>query len=90
MLIPVRCYTCGKVVGDKWETYQKLVNDFRVKSASKEDKSIINPGEFAIQSGEITDPSFRTPEGAALDTLKLERYCCRRMLLTHVNIIENV
>lgn len=21
MIIPVRCFSCGKVVGDKWETY---------------------------------------------------------------------
>jgi DNA-directed RNA polymerase I, II, and III subunit RPABC5 len=21
MIIPVRCFTCGKVIGNKWETY---------------------------------------------------------------------
>ena len=25
MLIPVRCYTCGKVVGNKWEHYKDLI-----------------------------------------------------------------
>ena len=24
MIIPVRCFTCGKVLGDKWEDYKKL------------------------------------------------------------------
>ncbi len=28
-----------------------------------------------------------TPEGPALDQLGLKRYCCRRMLLTHVDLI---
>ena len=23
MMIPVRCFTCGAVVGDKWEEYHK-------------------------------------------------------------------
>lgn len=25
-LPPVRCYTCGKVIGHKWNTYQKLLS----------------------------------------------------------------
>ena len=30
------------------------------------------------------------PEGEALDALGLKRYCCRRMLLTHVDLIEKL
>ena len=29
-------------------------------------------------------------ESEALDTLDLRRYCCRRMLLTHVDLIEKL
>jgi DNA-directed RNA polymerase I, II, and III subunit RPABC5 len=29
-------------------------------------------------------------EAQALDSLKLNRYCCRRMLLTHVDLIEKL
>jgi len=25
MIIPVRCFTCGKVIGNKWETYLDLL-----------------------------------------------------------------
>ncbi len=25
MIIPVRCFTCGKVIGNKYETYMKYV-----------------------------------------------------------------
>jgi DNA-directed RNA polymerase subunit N len=25
MIIPVRCFSCGKVVGDKWEEFKKRV-----------------------------------------------------------------
>jgi len=59
MMIPIRCFTCGKMVGDKWEEY-----DRRVKS-----------GEVASK---------------VLDDLGLTRYCCRRMLLSNVEIIDNV
>lgn len=27
MIIPVRCFTCGKVVGNKWEKYIQLVEE---------------------------------------------------------------
>ena len=25
MIIPIRCFTCGKVIGNKWETYLGLL-----------------------------------------------------------------
>jgi DNA-directed RNA polymerase subunit N len=59
IIIPVRCFTCGKVVGDKWEDFAN-----RVKA-----------GEDA---------------GKVLDSLGVTRYCCRRMLLSHVDIIDEV
>jgi len=59
MIIPVRCFTCGKVVGDKWNAYLVLLeSDYT--------------------------------EGEALDQLGLKRYCCRRMVLTHVDLIERL
>mmetsp|Transcript_33063 Transcript_33063/g.72511 ORF Transcript_33063/g.72511 Transcript_33063/m.72511 type:complete len:82 (+) Transcript_33063:199-444(+) len=59
MIIPVRCFTCGKVIGNKWETYLSLLQ---------------------------ADYS----EGDAMDQLGLRRYCCRRMMLTHVDLIEKL
>jgi len=59
MIVPVRCFTCGKVIGNKWENYLNLLQ---------------------------TDYT----EGDALTALELKRYCCRRMLLTHVDLIEKL
>ncbi|MBS2600069.1 DNA-directed RNA polymerase subunit N [Salmonella enterica subsp. enterica serovar Typhimurium] len=59
MIIPVRCFTCGKVVGNKWEAYLGLLQ------------------------AEYT-------EGDALDALGLKRSCCRRMLLSQVDLIEKL
>jgi DNA-directed RNA polymerase subunit N len=59
MIIPVRCFTCGKLIADKWEEFAKRVKD----------------GEAA---------------GKVLDDLGVTRYCCRRMLLSHVEIIDEV
>uniref|UniRef100_A0AC34RKH0 DNA-directed RNA polymerases I, II, and III subunit RPABC5 n=1 Tax=Panagrolaimus sp. JU765 TaxID=591449 RepID=A0AC34RKH0_9BILA len=59
MIIPVRCFTCGKVIGNKWDEYLDL-----------------------LKSGYV--------EGDALDQLGLRRYCCRRMVLSHVDLIEKL
>jgi len=59
VIIPVRCFTCGRLVADKWEEYSRRV-----------------------RQGE--DPS------AVLDSMGLKRYCCRRMLLSHVDIIDAI
>ncbi|RNA38236.1 DNA-directed RNA polymerases and III subunit RPABC5 [Brachionus plicatilis] len=59
MIIPIRCFSCGKVIGNKWETFFELVH-----------------------SGYA--------EGEALDAINLKRYCCRRMLLSHVDLIEKL
>ncbi len=59
MIIPVRCFTCGRLIGDKWSEFAR-----RVKAGEE-------PGEI-------------------LDSLSIRRYCCRRMLLSHVGIIDEV
>ncbi|MCG2872286.1 MAG: DNA-directed RNA polymerase subunit N [Sulfolobales archaeon] len=59
MLVPVRCFTCGTPLADKWEKFKTRV-----------------------EAGE--DP------GKVLDDLGVKRYCCRRMLLSHVDIIYEV
>jgi len=58
MIIPVRCFTCGKVVADKYDQFKR-----------------------EIRQGE--DPA------TVLDNLGLNRYCCRRMLLAHIDIIDS-
>lgn len=59
MLIPVRCFTCGNLIADKF-------NDYQTKLKAGED-----------------------PE-KVLNDLQINRYCCRRMLLTTVETIQQV
>jgi len=59
MLIPVRCWSCGKVIAHKYQQF-------------KED----------VDGGK--DP------GVALDELGFQRYCCRRMFVGHIDLIDEV
>lgn len=74
MIIPVRCFTCGKILADKWNFYQRELEKLK---DSKED-TIID-----VKSKQMK----QTPEGAVLDKLELKRYCCRRMMLGNVELI---
>ena len=59
MIIPVRCFSCGKVIGDKWEPFAKR-----------------------IEAGERSQD--------VLDDLGIERYCCRRMMLSHAELVDEI
>ncbi len=59
MIIPVRCMTCGKPVGQFWEEF----------------KARTSKGEEARK---------------VLDEMGLERYCCRSLFLTQVDLISRV
>ena len=41
-----------------------------------------------VQSLNFSQAEYQ--EGDALDALQLKRYCCRRMLLGHVDLIEKL
>lgn len=76
MLIPVKCFTCGEVLGDKYRYYQREVKKKKLNSNMEIDKVIYLTKSF----------SKKTPEGEVLDILNLKKYCCRRHMLTHVDI----
>jgi DNA-directed RNA polymerase subunit N (RpoN/RPB10) len=76
MLIPVKCFTCGTVIGDKYIYYQKRVVDLKIERQ-------INPEVIQYLDETRID---KTVEGEILDDLKLTKICCRRHMLTHVNI----
>ncbi len=58
-MIPVRCWSCGKVIAHVYEQYKE-----------------------AIETGKDSDK--------ALDDLGMERYCCRRMFVGHVDLVDEV
>lgn len=58
MIIPVRCFSCGSVIADKYEEFKRR--------AEKEDPKHV------------------------LDSLGVRRYCCRRMLLSQADFIDEV
>ena len=86
MLIPVRCFTCGAVIGDKW-------NPFIEGIVEKKEKSTKNVNsELDIQYIQITEDGSieKSIEGEMLDDLEIHKYCCRRMFLGNVHLISYI
>jgi DNA-directed RNA polymerase I, II, and III subunit RPABC5 len=59
MLIPVRCFTCGKIIGNKYEQYLALC---------QQDK----------------------PAPEIFSQLGIRRWCCKRMLISHVDVCDKM
>jgi DNA-directed RNA polymerase subunit N (RpoN/RPB10) len=76
MIIPVRCFTCSNVLADKYRYFQDEVRHLKLSGSTSPDKVIY----FTEKNME------KTPEGKVLDKLKLFNVCCRRHMLTHVDI----
>jgi DNA-directed RNA polymerase subunit N len=60
MMVPVRCFTCGKVVAAEYEEFV----------------------ERAEQGDEDAEE--------VLDDLGVERYCCRRIIVSHQDLVDTV
>lgn len=76
MLIPVKCFTCGTVIGDKYRYYTREVR--RKKASAGADVDAVQ-----YLTNDMVD---KTIEGEILDTIGLNKMCCRRHMLTHVDI----
>ena len=79
MIIPVKCFTCGKFLADKYRFYLEQVR--KKKLAKNSGKGDIDKVVYLTK-----DFNDKTPEGETLDDLNLTRMCCRRHFLTHVDI----
>ena len=59
MLIPIKCFSCGKPIAHLWE-------EFNARLLKGEDRMKV------------------------MDSLGLDRYCCRAQFLGHVDMIEDI
>ena len=92
MIIPVRCFTCGKVVGNKCQSRDIPFLPAHSSLAATAVFADFRADPFSPLTGEqyINLLSADYSEMDALNALGLRRYCCRRMLLSHVDLIEKL
>ncbi len=76
MIIPVKCFTCGKVLAEKYLYYIRKVREKKLADG-------LEGGAVVYLTKENVK---KTPEGEVMDELGFHKYCCRRHMLTHVDI----
>ena len=73
MIIPIRCYTCNRIVAGKWQPYVDKVKSY---------------GGDAKELEYLTTATTKSAAGRALDDLGLTRPCCRALFLGHVDLLK--
>jgi len=76
MIIPVKCFTCGNVLADKYRYYQEEVRKLKLGKGQPLDRVM-----YLTKNN-----TEKTAEGNVLDKLGLHNVCCRRHMITHVDI----
>ncbi len=74
MIIPMRCVTCNNMLSSKWLIYQDLLTKGKKK-----------PNIISTNVDKLTK---KTREAEAFDLLQIRRYCCKRHLLSTIDLIE--
>ena len=77
MIIPIRCFSCGLVMADKYRFYQSEVRKKKIAQGERLDKVIYLNKQNVGQ---------KTIEGETMDEMGIKNVCCRRHFLTHVDI----
>jgi DNA-directed RNA polymerase subunit N (RpoN/RPB10) len=76
MIIPIKCFSCGTVIADKYRYYTEEVRKRKMANKMQITRVVYLTKQF----------SEKTHEGEVLDEIGLTNMCCRRHMLTHVNI----
>ncbi len=84
MIIPVRCMTCGKVLGNKWETFSARAREAREEAEKTEMEKV----DLDIDKKNSMHFFETAKLGGVIEELGLKRYCCRRHMLSHVDLVD--
>jgi DNA-directed RNA polymerase I, II, and III subunit RPABC5 len=76
MIIPIRCVTCNNILAGKWDAYQEALKRNKARDGRKD-----------TEIPYLTKTTAKTAEGRAMDELNLTRECCRRHVLTCVELL---
>lgn len=78
MIIPIRCFTCNNMIASKYKKYLTLT------TISTDDDIISSMGDDEVFQQKLQKSK------EVFEQLGITRYCCKRHLLTHVNLIEKI
>lgn len=85
MIIPIRCHTCNKVLADIWRFYKEENLKLEKEEKKKESNKIHEDIKYKyLQNQE----EIMNKRNKLMNDLNITKICCRRILLTHVDIFD--
>lgn len=78
MIIPIRCLSCNKVLADKYAYYEQQCKEIDATELTDNEK---------LATKDLKEMDKKT-RGKVLDDLGLNRICCRRMMLSTVDMMN--
>lgn len=94
MIIPIRCFSCNRVIGSKYRKYKELVAEYDKKAIAKNQtiENIISANE------DLADQDVLVKYSDIFDALGLGsyfpgdtgRYCCKRHIISHIDLIDKI
>lgn len=80
MIIPVRCFTCNRILASKYNKYEEIISQM----SNQENVISGDPNIEEILKGQNIYQQAFVKVGVS------DRYCCKRHLLTHIDLIHKI
>lgn len=78
MIIPIRCFTCNRVLASKYKKYKEII------AAETNNENIINGDpNIDLTKENIYQKAFK-------EIGINDRYCCKRHMISHIDLIEKI
>ena len=94
MIIPVRCFSCNRVIGSKYRKYKELVAAADKKALEKGQsiENIISANEdLASQEALVKYSDIFDALGlGGLSKGNTGRYCCKRHIISHIDLLDKI
>jgi DNA-directed RNA polymerase I, II, and III subunit RPABC5 len=85
MIIPIKCVSCGNVLADKYRYYVEQVRKKKMEQSKANPQKSGNEVKKVVYYTKDMQHTT-TPEAEVMDQLKLFNVCCRRIMMTHVDV----
>ena len=92
MIIPVRCFTCNRVLASKYKKYKQLIKEDasrRTEDGSGQLENILSGDDISVDSKTNSSEVIKLYKGI-FKQIGIDRYCCKRCIISHIDLIYKI
>ena len=86
MIIPIRCFTCNRILASKYDKYLELI-----QSDDSSKGELVTTESILTGSSSLEEHIEKNIQQRAFQTIGVsDRYCCKRHLISHIDLIQKI